>query len=144
MLTHVFPNADVPVVQLSVDQAKSPQEHYDLALTLAPLRDENILIAANGNVVHNLRAYFAGGGSEPHDWALRFDGYVRKSIEADRHDDLIHYESAGPDAQLSVPTPEHYLPLLYVLALQRQGERPSFPTDGFDGSSISMLSVRYG
>jgi 4,5-DOPA dioxygenase extradiol len=145
VLCHVFPNADVPVVQLSINKTKPAEFHYKLARMLAPLRDEGVLIIGNGNIVHNLQYY--GWSENPItalDWAVRFDNYVQENILIGNHDSLISYESFGQDAKLSVPTPEHYLPLLYVLALQREDELIKFPVKGFDGGSISMLTIQFG
>jgi 4,5-DOPA dioxygenase extradiol len=145
VLCHVYPDADVPVVQLSIDETQPAQFHYELARRLAPLRDEGVLIAGRGNLVHNLHAYAWGRHPvEPLDWAVRFDARARELIEANDHAPLVNYESLGRDATLAAPTPDHYLPLLYVVAQQREGERVTFPVEGFDGGSISMLSVRVG
>jgi 4,5-DOPA dioxygenase extradiol len=145
VLCHVYPRADVPVVQLSIDETQPAQFHYELAQRLAPLRDEGVLIVGSGNLVHNLHAYAWGRHPvEPLDWAVRFDAQARELIEANDHAPLVAYESLGRDATLSAPTPDHYLPLLYVIAQQREGERVTFPVEGFDGGSISMLTVRVG
>jgi 4,5-DOPA dioxygenase extradiol len=145
VLCHVFPNADVPVVQLSIDERDAPQAHFDLAGRLAPLRDEGVLVMGSGNVVHNLEAYAWGRHpAEPFDWALRFETTVSDLLARGDTQPLIEYESLGSDALLSIPTPEHYLPLLYIAALRRQGEPIAFPVGGVDGGSVSMLSVRVG
>jgi 4,5-DOPA dioxygenase extradiol len=145
VLCHVFPDADVPVVQLSIDETQPAEFHYELAKRLAPLRDEGVLIIGSGNLVHNLHAYAWGRHPvEPLDWAVRFETFARELMLADDHAPLVAYESLGRDARLSAPTPDHYLPLLYVLALRREGERATFPVEGFDGGSISMLAVRIG
>ena len=145
VLCHVFPDADIPVVQLSIDETQPPQFHYELAKRLAPLRDEGVLIVGSGNLVHNLHTY-AWGKHEvgPFDWAVRFEQQARKFLLNGDDAPLVGYESLGRDALLSVPTPEHYLPLLYVVALRRAGEEVTFPVEGFDGGSISMLTVRIG
>jgi 4,5-DOPA dioxygenase extradiol len=145
VLCHVYPDAEIPVVQLSLDETLTPAEHYALARRLSPLRDEGVLIAASGNLVHNLHAY-AWGRSTPHalDWAHRFDARARELIFAGDHAPLLAYESIGRDAQLSIPTPDHFLPLLYVLAQQTGDDAIEFPVEGFDGGSISMLSLRIG
>ena len=145
VLVHVFPDADVPVVQLSIDETQPAQFHYDLGRRLAPLRDEGVLIIGSGNLVHNLHAY--GWGKhvpEPYDWAVRFESSAREWMLAGNHQPLIQYEQLGPDAMLSAPTPDHYLPLLYILGAQQPGDRVSFPVEGVDGGSISMLSVQVG
>jgi 4,5-DOPA dioxygenase extradiol len=145
VLRHVFPNADVPVVQLSIDETQPAALHYELGRRLAPLRDEGVLVIGSGNLVHNLHAYGWGRHSmEPYDWALRFEKVARDLIVSGELGPLVAYEALGRDALLSVPTPDHYLPLLYVLGLRRPEEAASFPVEGFDGGSISMLSVRLG
>jgi 4,5-DOPA dioxygenase extradiol len=145
VLCHVFPEADVPIVQLSIDKTQPPAFHYELAKLLAPLREEGVLVASSGNIVHNLHTYSWGQHAvEPFEWALRFEKTARELILSDDHMPLIGYETLGQDAELSIPTPEHYLPLLYVLALQKAGEQVTFPVEGFDGGSISMLTVKIG
>ncbi|MFI4868255.1 MAG: 4,5-DOPA dioxygenase extradiol [Steroidobacterales bacterium] len=145
VLTHVYPDASIPVVQLSIDDARDAAAHYAIAQRLAPLRDEGILIVGSGNIVHNLHAYAWGDHSAaPYDWALRFDRLARQLLAKGDFAPLIDYESLGRDALLAAPTPDHYLPLLYVMAQRRADESVSFPVAGFDGGSISMLSVRIG
>lgn len=145
VLCHVFPEADVPVIQLSIDETQPAEFHYETAKKLTGLRNEGILIAGSGNLVHNLHAYGWGRRQiKPFDWAVRFEERAREGLMAFNHDPLIAYETLGPDAALSVPTPDHYLPLLYVIAQQREGEQVSFPVEGFDGGSVSMLSVKIG
>ncbi len=145
VLCHVFPEADVPVVQLSIDETKSSESHYDFAKQLAPLRDEGVLVCGSGNLVHNLHTYAWGNETrEPFDWALRFENEARKMILAREIKPLSTYELMGRDAQLSAPTPDHFLPLLYVLATRRDGDDVTFPVEGFDGGSISMLTVKVG
>jgi 4,5-DOPA dioxygenase extradiol len=145
VLCHVYPDADIPIVQLSLDSRKPPAWHYELALRLTPLRDEDVLIVGSGNLVHNLHAYSWGRHPvAPYDWALRFEALARKLMSTHDFGPLMEYESLGPDALLAAPTPEHYLPLLYVLAQHRKDEPVSFPVEGFDGGSISMLAVQVG
>ena len=145
VLCHVFPEADVPVVQLSIDETQPADFHYETAKRLSSLRDEEVLIMGSGNVVHNLHAYAWGRQQvEPLDWAVRFDERARELLLAGDHDPLVAYDTLGRDAILSVPTPDHYLPLLYVIAQARDGEQISFPVEGFDGGSVSMLSVQIG
>ena len=145
VLVHAYPNADVPVVQLSIDETKPPAFHYALGQHLAPLRDEGVLIVGSGNVVHNLHAY-AWGRHPTHqfDWAIRFEHRARELLTAGEHALLVDYEALGRDALLAVPTPEHYLPLLYVAGAQQPGDTVTYPVEGGDGGSISMLSVRVG
>lgn len=145
VLVHVYPDADIRVVQLSINEAEPAAFHYELAKRLAPLRDEGVLIMGSGNIVHNLHTYAWGRHEvEPFDWALRFDATARKLIIGGDHGLLVDYETLGKDALLSAPTPDHYLPLLYVLGVQDKRDEVSFPVSGFDGGSISMTSVRIG
>lgn len=145
VLSHVFPRADIPVVQLSIDETQPAAFHYEIGKRLAPLRDEGVLIIGSGNLVHNLHAYAWGQRPvEPFDWAVRFEKRVRELLLAANYGPLIAYETLGRDAMLSIPTPDHYLPLLYVIALRRAGEKISFPVEGVDGGSISMLAVQIG
>lgn len=145
VLSHVFPRADIPVVQLSINETQPAAFHYEIGKRLAPLRDEGVLIIGSGNLVHNLHAYAWGQRPvEPFDWAVRFEKRVRELLLSADDGPLIAYETLGRDALLSVPTPDHYLPLLYVIALRRAGEQISFPVEGVDGGSISMLAVQIG
>jgi 4,5-DOPA dioxygenase extradiol len=145
VLCRMYPEANIPVVQLSINDEEPPALHFELGRLLAPLRSEDVLIVGSGNVVHNLHAFAWGHHSiEPYDWAARFDQLVRKQIQAKEYGPLIDYESLGRDALLSAPTPDHYLPLLYVLGAADENDAVSFPVQGFDGGSVSMLSVQLG
>ena len=145
VLKHVFPYADVPVVQLSMDETEPPQVHYEIGKRLAPLRDEGVLIIGSGNIVHNLHTYAWGRhGVEPFDWAVRFEQQAREFLLKGDDAPLIDYERLGRDAMLSIPTPEHYIPLLYVIAVRGEGEQVSFPVEGVDGGSVSMLAAQIG
>ena len=145
VLCHVFPEADVPIVQLSIDETQPAQWHFETAKKLAPLRDEGVLVMGSGDIVHNLHTYAWGKTNvEPFDWAQRFESIAKETMMADDFTPLVEYESLGRDARLSIPTPDHYLPLLYVLALKRDGEQVRFPVEGFDGGSVSMLTVMIG
>ncbi len=145
VLLHVFPRADVPVVQLSIDETLPAAQHFALAARLNPLRDEGVLVVGSGNVVHNLHAYAWGRHvPEPRPWAAAFEKVVRERIEANDPATLVGYEALGREAHLAAPTPDHYLPLLYVLALRRPGDAVTYPVEGFDGGSISMLAVQIG
>ena len=142
---HVFPDANVPIVQLSIDETQPPAFHFELGKRLAPLRDEGILIAGSGNLVHNLHTYAWGRHMpEPYDWAVRFETLARDLMTRGEFEPLINYESLGRDALLSIPTPDHYLPLLYVLGTRQEADAVSFPVEGIDGGSISMLAVSVG
>jgi len=144
VLAHVYPQADVPVVQLSIDGTQPPSHHYELARRLAPLRDEGVLIVGSGNVVHNLGRMQWSEDAKPYDWATRFNTMVRECLQARDHATLIDYAALGTDARLSVPTPDHYLPLLYVIAQQAEDESLSLPIDGIELGSIGMLTVAVG
>jgi 4,5-DOPA dioxygenase extradiol len=145
VLCHMYPHADVPVVQLSIDARQSPQFHYELGVRLRPLRDEGVLLIGSGDVVHNLALYSWGEReAPPYAWAQRFEAHVRERLSSPGRATLIDYEALGKDAQLSVPTPEHYLPLLYVMGASVPDEPVSFPVEGFDGGSISMLAAQFG
>ena len=145
VLVHAYPKADVPVVQLSIDETQPASFHFELGKKLAPLRDEDILILGSGNLVHNLHAYAWGRHMpEPYEWAIKFEMAARQLMLAGDFESLINYEQLGPAAMLSIPTPDHYLPLLYVLATQQQDERITFPVEGVDGGSVSMLSIKWG
>jgi 4,5-DOPA dioxygenase extradiol len=145
VLVHVFPDADIPVVQLSIDETQPAQFHYDLGRRLTALRDEEILVMGSGNIVHNLHTYAWGRSNpEPFEWAVRFEALAREAITSNKHQPLIDYEKLGRDAQLSAPTPDHYLPLLYVLGTQQEDDAVAFPAEGVDGGSVSMLTVQIG
>jgi len=145
VLKHAYPAADIPVVQLSIDETKPASFHFDVGRKLAALRDEGVLVVGSGNIVHNLHAYAWGRHSrEPYDWAVRFESAARDLMLAGVFGPLVSYESLGRDALLSIPTPDHFLPLLYILGCHQEGESIRFPVEGVDGGSISMLSVRIG
>jgi 4,5-DOPA dioxygenase extradiol len=145
VLRHVYPAADIPVIQLSIDETKPALFHFEIGKKLAPLRAEGVLIVGSGNLVHNLHSYAWGGHPrDPYDWAVRFETAARDSMIAGEYARLIAYEKLGKDAALCAPTPEHYLPLLYVLATRQRNEGIRFPVEGVDGGSISMLAVQIG
>ncbi|MBT1071422.1 4,5-DOPA dioxygenase extradiol [Pelotalea chapellei] len=145
VLCHAFPEANIPVVQLSINEAMPASFHFDLGRRLAPLREEGILIMGSGNLVHNLHTYAWGRHvPDPYDWAVRFENEAKELILSGNYQPLIDYETLGKDAMLSIPTPDHYLPLLYVLATRQEDEPITFPVEGVDGGSISMLSVQVG
>jgi 4,5-DOPA dioxygenase extradiol len=144
VLKHVYPKADVPVVQLAIDGTKPLAAHYQLARRLAPLRDEGVLVVGSGNVVHNLGTVAWEPGATPYPWATRFNELVRSRLLANDHAVLTEMSALGEDGARSIPTPEHYLPLIYVIALQQPQDRLEFLTDGIELGSISMLSVAVG
>lgn len=142
VLVAMYPEADVPVVQLSLDTSQPGLFHYNLAKALAPLRREGILILGSGNIVHNLRL-FSFHEQGPLDWAVHCDTEIKRRVLGRDHEALMSYETLGPNASLAVPTPEHYFPLLYAIALQEEGESLSF-FNSTVVSSISMTSVLIG
>jgi 4,5-DOPA dioxygenase extradiol len=148
VLIQMFPAADIPVLQLSLDTARTPQVQYDLAKELAPLRQQGVLIIGSGNIVHNLRRVVLPGNSlndfnTPFglDWALEASALFKQLIDEDRHAELADYQSLGSAVQLAVPTPEHYLPLLYALALKEAGESVSYFNDYPLAGSLTMTSL---
>jgi 4,5-DOPA dioxygenase extradiol len=151
VLRQMFPDAGVPVVQLSLDYTKPAQYHYDLAKELAPLREQGVLILGSGNMVHNLRRVVFRTGSvsdlsEPFglDWALEASDLFKRLIDENNHQALIDYPSLGRAVQLAVPTPEHYLPMLYALALKRDDEIVSYFNDKPLAGSLTMTSLWIG
>jgi 4,5-DOPA dioxygenase extradiol len=142
VLSKVYPEADVPVAQLSMDASKPPQWHFDLAQRLAPLRDESVLIVGTGNIVHNLPAMDWGERHcAPYDWSQRFNDYIKQAIVDDAPQRAVDFASRGQDAARSVPTPDHYWPLLYVLGARLPGDTPTFAPDHIEHGSLSMTSV---
>ncbi len=145
VLAHLFPAADIPVVQLSLDAGRSAAGHLDLAARLAPLREEGVLILGSGNTVHNLRRMDWHRPESAHDWAERFDARVRSALRAADAAALARLVSEGDaDAQLAVPTPEHYLPLLYVAALARPDDTIQLFNERIEYGAIGMLGCRIG
>jgi 4,5-DOPA dioxygenase extradiol len=138
----MYPDADVPVVQLSLDRTRPPGWHYEAGRRLAPLRDEGVLIVGSGDIVHNLRAADFRRPEAPV-WADRFNEAAKRLIETGEHGPLIEYAGLGDDAALAINSAEHYLPLLYVLGAQRPGEAASFFNDDVF-AAISMTSVAVG
>jgi 4,5-DOPA dioxygenase extradiol len=144
VLKHVYPRADVPIVQLSIDASQPAQFHYDLGKRLAPLRNEGILIVGSGNVVHNLRMARWEEDAAPYDWAQRFELVIKDHMGRGDHAPLIDFHRLDPQAALSVPSPDHYLPLLYVAGAQTKGDAVAFPVEGIDMGSMSMLTAVIG
>jgi 4,5-DOPA dioxygenase extradiol len=141
----MYPDADVPVIEMSLDYYKSPQYHYELAKELAPFRKKGVLIVGSGNMVHNLRLVDWNRLNETnygYDWALAASEEMKKSILANDHKNLINMKSLGREFDLAIPTPEHYLPLLYALALKEDIEEISFFNDKAVGGSLTMTSLK--
>ena len=143
VIKRLYPAADIPVLQLSLDYTKPAQWHYDLGRELAALRNKGVLIVGSGNMVHNLGMVnwrnFNGPG---YDWAIEANETFKKLISENKHKELINYNSIGKAAQLSIPSPDHWLPLLYSLALKNEKDDVSFFNDKTLGGSLSMTSVR--
>jgi 4,5-DOPA dioxygenase extradiol len=146
VIKHLYPNADVPVIQMSLDYRQSAQWHYDLAKELAALRRKGVLIVGSGNMVHNLGMVEWRRLNETfgYDWALEASDRMKKSILSGDHQTLVNFRSQGRAFDLAIPTPEHYLPLLYTLALQEKGEEVSLFNDRALAGSLTMTSVRVG
>jgi 4,5-DOPA dioxygenase extradiol len=143
VLVHMYPNADVPVVQLSVDEEKTPHEHFDVGSRLAPLREREILVIATGNVVHNLQ-YMDPGRSAPYDWASHFDAFVRAALEARDDEAMIAYEK-HPDAALAAPDADHFLPTIYIAGIRREDDPLTHVVDGgLEMGSVSMRAFQVG
>jgi 4,5-DOPA dioxygenase extradiol len=142
VLQPMYPEASIPIVQLSLDTTRNAKAHYELAKKLQPLREQGVLIIGSGNIVHNLRT-LNFRDLQPYDWADSFDQMVKQSIEQKNHDALCNYENFGLMAALSIPTVEHYLPLLYVLAQQHDDDKLNFFNETVL-SSISMRSLQIG
>jgi 4,5-DOPA dioxygenase extradiol len=142
VLCRMYPEADIPVVQLSLDRTHEAEYHYALGRELAQLRREEVLIVGSGNIVHNLRMMV--WEDTAFDWAIEYDANVSRWILEHNHDPIIHYEKQGEAAMLSVNTAEHYLPLLYILGVSENDEPISFFADKLWGGSLSMRCVRIG
>ena len=141
VLRRMYPAADIPVVQLSLDRRRSPREHLALARTLQPLREEGVLVLGSGNLVHNL-PLMNWGDDKPYPWAGEFDRLATELIMAGELEKLADYGLLGEAARLSIPTNEHYLPLLYALALLKPEETVAFFAEGIVLGSVSMRSFR--
>jgi len=147
VVRHMYPDADIPVLQLSIDYSKPPQYHYDLAKQLASLRKKGVLIIGSGNMVHNLRMIAWNKISEPNygfDWAIEMDKVFKDKIIDKGHKALINYETLNKASKLAIPTPDHYYPLLYTLGLQDEKDETSFFNDKLVGGSLNMTSVKIG
>lgn len=146
IVRHMYPDASIPVLQLSIDYTKPPQYHYDLAKELYQLRKKGVLIFGSGNMVHNLGMVAWDKINEPeygYDWAKEMNEKFKNFIANDAHDKLINFQNLGREALLAIPTPEHYLPLLYTLGLKGKNETPFFFNDKVLGGSLTMTSVRF-
>ncbi len=143
VLRHVYPQANIPVVQLSLDLAQPPQYHYELGKKLKELRNHGVLIIGSGNVVHNLRKIKWEENAEPYDWALEFDAWVKENLLQKNYEALIKKFNETPSGKLSIPTTEHYLPLLYTLGASDENDALNFEFEGIQNGSISMLTLSF-
>ncbi|WP_456298675.1 4,5-DOPA-extradiol-dioxygenase [Flavobacterium fragile] len=147
VVKHMYPNADIPVLQLSIDYYKPAAYHYELAKQLLALRKKGVLIIGSGNMVHNLRMVAWDKLNEPEygfDWALEMNDVFKNKISNGFHKELIQYEKLHKAATLAIPTPDHYYPLLYILALQTDNDKVEFFNDKAVGGSLTMTSVKIG
>ncbi|HRO71660.1 MAG TPA: 4,5-DOPA dioxygenase extradiol [Chitinophagaceae bacterium] len=147
VVRHMYPDANIPVLQLSIDFTKGPQYHYDLAKELYSLRKKGVLIIGSGNMVHNLRMVAWDKMQEPeygYDWALHANDLFKKLIADGDHKALVNYEKLGREIMLAVPTPDHYFPLMYILGLKSNKDKVSFFNDKAVGGSLTMTSVKFG
>jgi 4,5-DOPA dioxygenase extradiol len=143
VLRYMYPEANIPVVQLSIDGSRPAAAHYAIGQRLAPLREQGVLLLGSGNVVHNLRLMSRTPGGPAPAWASEFNAAARAAVLASTHEPLINYGTL-PGAERAVPTPEHYLPLLYALGAQAAGEPVAIPIDGIELGAISMMCVKLG
>jgi 4,5-DOPA dioxygenase extradiol len=147
IVRHMYPEANIPVLQLSIDYTKGPQYHYDLAKELYALRRKGVLIIGSGNMVHNLGMLAWNKINEPgygYDWALQLNETFKQFITEGNHKALIQYETISKEAKLAIPTPEHYLPLLYSIGLQGPKDSVAFFNDKVMAGSLTMTSVKLG
>jgi len=146
IVRHMYPQANIPVLQLSIDYSKGPQYHYELAKELYELRRKGVLIMGSGNMVHNLRMAAWDKINDPfaYDWASRINEQFKTLILDGNHRALIDYEKLGQEARMAIPTAEHYLPLLYTLGLKGKQDEVSFFNDKTVGGSLTMTSVQFG
>jgi 4,5-DOPA dioxygenase extradiol len=151
VLKHMYPNADVPVFEMSLDYSpyndwrpKPLEHHYRLASELAPLREKGILIIGSGNLVHNLGLIDFDTDAKPFDWAVKFDEKIKRHLLSRNHEALINYLEIGQEARYAVPTLDHYLPMIYAIALKRKDEPLKFIHEGFQNGSVSMRAFQIG
>lgn len=144
VIKHLYPNADIPVIQMSIDYSKPPQYHYELAKEIAALRQKGVLIIGSGNMVHNLRliAWDKLNANYAHDWALEANNKMKEYILSGDHQKLIDFKSQGRAFELAIPTPEHYLPMIYALGLKESNEKITLFNDKPIGGSLSMTSFK--
>jgi 4,5-DOPA dioxygenase extradiol len=143
VLRHIYPKADIPTLQLSLHLEKPAEYHYKLGVALRPLREKNILIVGSGNVVHNLQKIKWGENPEPFPWAIEYDEWIKKNISSRHFEPLVSEYRKSEAGKLSVPTPEHYYPLLYVLGAADGNDRLKYEFEGIQNGSISMRTLSF-
>jgi 4,5-DOPA dioxygenase extradiol len=141
VLRHLYPKADIPVIQLSIDMSRDGNWHYNFGQALARWRNKGVLFLGSGNLVHNLRMLDWDRPNGGYDWAVEFDTFSAEKMSAGDFKPLVNFEKLGTAAKLSIPSTDHYLPLLYILGMQQTGEKTSFPVTGMQMGGISMRSV---
>lgn len=146
VIKHLYPNADIPIIQMSIDYSQSPQYHYELAQQIKSLREKGVLVIGSGNMVHNLGKVEWRRLNETfgYDWALEANDKMKKFIQEENHQELINFRSQGKAFDLAIPTPEHFLPLIYSLALQDKNEPVKLFNDKAVAGSLTMTSVKIG
>ena len=141
VLSKVYPNADIPVVQLSIDRTQSNEYHFNVGKKLSALREQGYLILGSGNIVHNLGVMNWGARGTTYPWAQRFGDYIRDAVINDTPEHAINYLAFGPEAQQSVPSPDHYLPLLYVLGARKSADKVAFKSQYCEYGSLDMTTI---
>jgi 4,5-DOPA dioxygenase extradiol len=150
ILKHIYPNADIPILEISLDYGfnrwdlKPMEYHYRMAKNLSFLRDKGILIIGSGNIVHNLGIIDSNIDATTMDWAKQLDDSIKQNLLNGNHQKLINYKEMGDAANIGIPTWDHYLPLIYIIALQEENERVKFIHEGFQHGSISMRCLQIG
>jgi 4,5-DOPA dioxygenase extradiol len=144
ILKHIYPDADIPVFQLSIDYRKDPQYHYELSQYLKDLRKKGVLIIGSGNITHNLGRVEWDENAKPVDWAIEFDERIKKNVLEQNHYEIINYEKWGKISQIAHPSNDHYLPLLYTIGLQEKKENSEFIFEGIQHGTISMRCLKIG
>jgi 4,5-DOPA dioxygenase extradiol len=142
ILVHAYPKADIPVLELSIDDGKMPRDHFEIGRRLAPLRDRGVLVMGTGNVVHNLERMEVGAPAT-FDWTVRFDEYIKSALEARDDEAVINYRTA-PDSTLAAPDADHFFPLLYIAGIRRQDDGIKWLVEGYEAGSLSMRSFQVG
>jgi 4,5-DOPA dioxygenase extradiol len=145
VLKHMYPKQDIPVFQLSIDYTKPASYHFELATALKKMRERGVLILASGNIVHNLRRVdFQNLDAKPFDWAAEFDEIAKDKLVNQDFQALVNYQQLGPSAQMAIPSPDHYLPLIYTIGMAEKTENVSFIYEGMQHGSISMRCLQFG